>query len=207
MSEDRANHWQTVYSSKKPEAVSWFTPHLTSSLELLKLAGLTAASRVIDVGAGASTLVDDLVVMGVTSVTALDISGAALNIARQRLGSRASGVRWLPIDILKAELPDGGFDIWHDRAALHFLTDSNDAARYAELAGRALTYGGHAIIGGFGVNGPTQCSQLPVMRRDPEDIANLFGPKFALIEARHEIHRTPWGAPQSFAFALLRKIG
>ena len=206
MSEDRTSHWQTVYSSKQPDAVSWFAPHLASSLELLKAAGLTDASRVIDVGAGASTLVDDLLDLGVRSVTALDISGAALEIARQRLGRRAAGVSWLAIDILKAKLPAGGYDIWHDRAALHFLTDSKDAARYATLAHTALAAEGHAVIGGFGRDGPTQCSQLPVTQREPEEIANLFGPNFALVEARHEVHQTPWGAPQSFAFALLRKI-
>jgi SAM-dependent methyltransferase len=206
VSEDRTSHWQSVYSSKKPDAVSWFAPHLASSLELLKEAGLTSASRVIDVGAGASTLVDDLLDLGVTSVTALDISEAALNVARQRLGSRASRVYWLAVDILKAELPADGYDIWHDRAALHFLTDSRDAARYVDIAHRALAKGGHAVIGGFGKGGPTQCSQLPVTQREPEDIANLFGPNFSLVQARHEVHQTPWGAPQSFAFALLRQI-
>ncbi len=207
MSKDKASHWQTVYSSKKPEAVSWFTPKLASSIKLLKLAGLTDTSRVIDVGAGASTLVDDLLNLGVNSVTALDISAAALDIARQRLGSRASGVSWLPIDILKADLPAGGYDIWHDRAALQFLTDSMDAARYAQLACRALADRGHAVIGGFAKGGPTQCSQLPVTQREPEDIARLFGPRFALMQASHELHQTPWGALQPFAFALLRKNG
>lgn len=206
MSEDKTSHWQSVYSSKKPEAVSWFAPHLVSSLALLKEAGLTAASRVIDVGAGASTLVDDLLDLGVKSVAALDISEAALNLARQRLGSRASDIDCLPVDILKAELPANGYDIWHDRATLHFLTDSRDAARYVDIVYGALANGGYAVIGGFGKDGPTQCSQLPVTQREPEDIAHLFRPNFALVQERHEVHQTPWGAPQSFAFALLRKM-
>lgn len=207
MSEDRASHWQAVYESKKPDAVSWFAPHLANSLDLLRKAGLTVDSRVIDVGAGASTLVDDLLDLGVKSVTALDISEAALNVARERLGSRAARVQWLAVDILEAELSPGGYDLWHDRAALHFLTDPADAARYADIAYRALAAGGHAVIAGFGKGGPTQCSQLNVTQREPEDIASLFGPRFSLVEARHEVHQTPWGAPQAFAFALLCKIG
>ncbi|MEQ1580083.1 MAG: class I SAM-dependent methyltransferase [Steroidobacteraceae bacterium] len=206
MPEDRTSHWQTVYSTKQPDSVSWFAPHLGSSLDLLKAAGLSETSRVIDVGAGASTLIDDLLDFGVKSITALDISEAALAVARSRLGDRASQVQWLPVDILKAQLSPGSYDLWHDRAALHFLTDPADAARYVEIACAALANGGHAVIGGFGKEGPTQCSQLPVTQREPEDLARLFGPRFSLVQSRHEIHQTPWGSPQSFAFAVLRKI-
>lgn len=205
MSEDRSSHWQSVYRTKQPEAVSWFAPHLGSSLDLLKAAGLNAGSRVIDVGAGASTLVDDLLDLGVGSITALDISAAALDIAQKRLGDRAAKVLWLAVDVLKAPLSPGAYDLWHDRAALHFLTDPADAARYVDIACAALASGGHAIIGGFGKEGPTQCSQLPVTQREPEDLARLFGPRFSLVQSRHEIHQTPWGSPQSFAFAVLRK--
>jgi 2-polyprenyl-3-methyl-5-hydroxy-6-metoxy-1,4-benzoquinol methylase len=206
MPEDRTSHWQAVYKTRQPDAVSWFAPHLGSSLDLLKAAGLSEKSRVIDVGAGASTLVDDLLDLGVRSITALDISEAALDVARKRLGDRASQVQWLAVDILKAQLSPGGYDLWHDRAALHFLTDPADAARYVDIACAALVKGGHAIIGGFGKEGPTQCSQLPVTRREPEDLARLFGPRFSLVQSRHESHQTPWGSPQSFAFAVLRKI-
>jgi SAM-dependent methyltransferase len=208
VTEDRTSHWQTVYQQKSPDSVSWYAPHLVSSLELLKQAGLSADSRVIDVGAGASTLVDDLLDLGVRRITALDISDAALEVARTRLGSRrASHVQWLPIDILMARLPLGGYDLWHDRATLHFLNDPADAARYVDIAADALAGGGHAVIGGFAKDGPTQCSQLPVTQREPEDIALLFGPRFTLLQARHEVHQTPWGAAQSFAFALLRRNG
>ena len=205
MSVDRVTHWQTVYQSKKPDAVSWFAPHLRSSLQLLSQAGLSTDSRVIDIGAGASTLVDDLLDLEVRSITALDISEAALDVARARLGDRASRVRWLVTDILKADLPADGYDLWHDRATLHFLTDPADAARYVAIATEAIAKGGHAVIGGFGKEGPAQCSQLPVTRRDAEDIAQLFGSRFALVQSRCEVHQTPWGAPQSFAFALLHK--
>lgn len=206
MSEDRVSHWQSVYQSKSPDAVSWFAPHLASSLELLKQAGLTGTSRVIDVGAGASTLVDDLLELKVRSITALDISAAALDVARIRLGPNAPHVQWLVTDILNAELPAEGYDLWHDRATLHFLTDPADAARYVAIATAAISKGGHAVIGGFGKDGPTQCSQLPVTRREPEDIAQLFGPRFSLVHSQHEVHQTPWGTPQQFAFALITKV-
>jgi SAM-dependent methyltransferase len=205
MPEDRTPHWEAVYRTKQLDAVSWFAPHLESSLELLKAAGLSTDSRVIDVGAGASTLVDDLLDLGVGSITALDISDAALDVARKRLGDRASRVLWLSVDILKARLSNGAYDLWHDRATLHFLTDPADAARYVDSAFAALTRGGHAVIGGFGKEGPTQCSQLPVTQREPEDLARLFGPRFSLVQSKHEIHQTPWGSPQAFAFAVLRK--
>jgi len=198
-------HWESVYTSKQPDAVSWFAPHLGSSMELLRRAGLGASSRLIDVGAGASTLVDDLLDMGVQQVTAVDISDAALQVARLRLGTRAASVRWIVSDILIVPLLANAYDLWHDRAALHFLTDPADAQRYADIAANAIAVGGHAIIGGFGREGPAQCSQLSVTRREPEDIAQLFGPRFELRESRHEVHQTPWGSPQAFAFALLRK--
>lgn len=206
MPDDKKAHWDAVYRSKQPDKVSWFAPHLASSLELLKLAGLGPGSRVIDVGAGASTLVDDLLDLGVQSVTALDISDAALQVARLRLGTRAARVHWIASDILQARLSPQGYDLWHDRAALHFLTEPADAVRYAALSAEAIAAGGHAIIGGFGKEGPAQCSQLPVVRREPADIAQLFGPRFELRDARHEIHQTPWGSQQAFAVAMLRKV-
>ncbi|MEP7314692.1 MAG: class I SAM-dependent methyltransferase [Pseudomonadota bacterium] len=206
MSEDRTAHWQTVYQSKAPDAVSWFAPHLSSSVELLVQAGLNSSSRIIDVGAGASTLVDDLLDLGVQHITTLDISEAALDVARNRLGARAAAVRWLVSDILQVTLPSGGYDLWHDRATLHFLTDPDAASKYVALASNAIASGGHAVIGGFGKEGPEKCSQLPVTRRDPDDIAGLFGSRFSLVTARHEVHQTPWGARQPFAFALLKKL-
>jgi SAM-dependent methyltransferase len=202
---NREEHWQKVYQTRAADAVSWYRPQLSVSLELLELAGLSAESRLIDVGGGASTLVDDLVARGLERVTVLDVSGAALAIARQRLGARARDVTWLVTDLLQAELPQGGFDLWHDRAVLHFLTDASDAERYAAVAAGAVPIGGHAVIGGFAPDGPEKCSGLPVARRSADGIASLLAPAFRLLATRAERHITPAGAEQSFAYALLRR--
>lgn len=205
MPQDPTSHWQAVYLGKPPAEVSWFKPHLTVSLDLLRKAGLNPDSRVIDVGAGASTLVDDLLKLGVRNVIALDISEASLAAARARLGAEATRVHWIVADIATVRLPAASIDIWHDRAALHFLTDPAAASAYVRLATNAIASGGHAVIGCFAADGPEKCSGLPVVRRDPEDIAALFGPAFELIESRREVHSTPSGAQQRFAYALLRR--
>lgn len=200
-------HWDQLYRTQPPEQVSWFRAHLDASLELLTNAGLNAKSRVIDIGGGAATLVDDLLDRGVENVTVLDISAAALQVARDRLGARASRVRWIVSDVCAAALEPDSVDLWHDRAALHFLTDPDDVLCYVRVASQAIAVGGHAVIGGFASNGPEQCSRLPVVRRDPEQIAALFAERFSLVGARREMHSTPRGAPQSFAYAVLRKHG
>jgi hypothetical protein len=129
-----------------------------------------------------------------------------LQVARDRLGARASRVRWMVSDICVAELEPNSVDLWHDRAVLHFLTDPDDALCYVRVANQAIAVGGHAIIGGFASDGPQQCSRLPVVRRDPEQIAALFAERFSLVGARREMHSTPRGAPQSFAYAVLQKL-
>lgn len=201
----RETHWENVYRTRPPDAVSWYRPHLETSLELLGMAGLATDSRVIDVGGGASTLVDDLVARGVRSITVLDISRSALDVVAQRLGPRASAVKWVASDVLSAPLPEAAFDLWHDRAVLHFLTDPEDAALYAAQATRAVRPGGHAVIAGFAPDGPEKCSGLPVARRSAEDIASVLGAHFGLVAQRAERHVTPAGAVQSFAYALLRR--
>ncbi len=204
-SHERQMHWQTVYETRAANAVSWYRPHLDVSLELLELAGLSVQSRLIDIGGGASTLVDDLLGRGMQGITVLDISAAALAIAQARLGQRARDVNWLVGDVLDVALPAGGFDVWHDRAVLHFLTDPADAAIYARQAARAVKTGGHAVIGGFAPDGPERCSGLPVARRSAEDIARILAPQFSLRETRAERHVTPASAVQSFAYALLKR--
>lgn len=198
-------HWQTVYLSKPVDSVSWYRPHLDVSLALLEKAGMTPSSRVLDVGGGASTLVDDLLDRGVTDITVLDLSEQALTVSKDRLGPRAAGVRWIAADLLEEPLPADGFDLWHDRAVLHFLVDPHDAKRYVEQAQHALRPGGHAVIGGFAPDGPERCSGLAVARRSGAEIIALFGNSFTLIDQRHERHRTPGGTEQSFLWNVLRR--
>ena len=154
---------------------------------------------------GASTLVDDLLERGLCDVSVLDVSDEALSLARRRLGERGKLVRWYVGDVLELALPPEGFDFWHDRAVLHFLSDPEDAARYVQNAARTLTAGGHAVIAGFAPEGPERCSGLQVARRSAEDIAALFAPAFTLVQQRTERHRTPSGLEQSFVYALLQR--
>ena len=205
-STDRHAHWQKVYQTRDAGSVSWYRPHLDLSLELLTGAGLSASSRIIDVGGGASTLVDDLLDRGLTRVSVLDVSEEALAVAQRRLGERAKTVKWYAGDLLKIALPLAGFDFWHDRAVLHFLTEPADAGRYAQITANALAPGAYAVIAGFAPQGPERCSGLSVARRSAEDIAALFAPAFALVQQRAELHRTPSGSNQSFTYALLRRV-
>lgn len=202
---DRRSHWQGVYQSKGADSVSWYQPHLEVSLTLLTQAGMSADSRVIDVGGGASTLVDDMLDRGHRDVSVLDVSEEALAVSRRRLGDRAGLVKWYVGDVLEFPLPPGGFEFWHDRAVLHFLTDRTDAARYAQVAANALVAGGYALVCGFAPDGPERCSGLPVVRRSATEIAAVFAPTFALVRERAERHRTPTGSEQSFTYALLRR--
>ncbi len=205
MSDKKESHWQSVYEAKQPTSVSWYRPHLDVSLALLKAAGLNTQSRVIDVGAGASTLVDDMLALGVDNITVLDISSASLEVTRRRIGERASSVNWLVADATKHSFLPNSFDIWHDRAVLHFLVDDADAMDYVRAATSAVMVGGYLIVGGFASDGPEKCSGLPVKRRDPDELAALFQSGFLMVESRTEHHSTPGGNVQSFAYALLRK--
>ncbi|GAB2651259.1 class I SAM-dependent methyltransferase [Arenimonas aestuarii] len=200
-------HWCDVYRKKPADTVSWYRPRLDMSLRLLEEAGLTPQSRVIDVGGGASTLVDDLLGRGVSQVTVLDLADEALDVARQRLGIRGSRVQWLVADVTRADLPVAAYDLWHDRAVLHFLVNPADAAAYVAQVRRSLAPGGHAVIGGFAPDGPERCSGLVVARRSPEDLASLFGADFSLVGEAKEDHHTPAGSRQAFSWAVLRKTG
>ena len=202
---DRIAHWESVYLSKPADRVSWFRAHLEVSLELLGRAGLAHDSRIIDVGGGASTLVDDLLRRCIASITVLDLSAASMAVARARLGEQASRVAWLPGDITRVPLSAGAYTHWHDRAVLHFLTNDDDVRAYSAQAARAIAPGGHAVIAGFAPDGPLQCSGLPVARRSAQDIATALGPHFVLLESQREIHRTPTGSDQAFAYALLQR--
>jgi ubiquinone/menaquinone biosynthesis C-methylase UbiE len=199
-------HWDRIYANNAANAVSWFQDNPAPSLELIAAAGATPATKVIDVGGGASRLVDSLLGMGFHSLTVLDVSAAALDAAKTRLGAEAKKVRWLVADATAWEPPAAAYDLWHDRAAFHFLTDERDRTAYVARLIRAVRPGGHAIIATFAPDGPERCSGLPVVRYDGQSLGRALGNDFELIETRRHEHRTPQGVAQPFQFALFRGI-
>ena len=203
MTEQRTCHWQNVYSTKADDGVSWFEQSPALSLELIAQCGIPGAS-VIDVGGGASRLVDALIANGHRHVAVLDLSANALDIARKRLGSAADGVAWIIGDVTEWR-PSHSYDIWHDRAALHFLNTAEEQAAYARAVHATLMSGGFAIIGTFAPDGPERCSGLPVTRHDTASVGRILGEDFAVVEARNHDHRTPGGAVQKFQFNRYRK--
>src|SRR6516164_3193420 len=180
--ETRKSHWQTVYTTKGENEVSWFQDNPALSLELIDLVRPAHDAAIVDIGGGASRLVDSLLARGFERLTVLDISQAALDVARARLGDRASRVQWVAADVTKWR-PAQTFDIWHDRAAFHFLVDAADRAAYVARLKEAVPPGGHAIIGTFGIDGPEKCSGLPVNRYDEARLSAELGTSFALIHA------------------------
>lgn len=197
-------HWESVYETKAPDAVSWYAPHLVTSLNYIQRTDLPPASHVIDVGGGEATLVDDLLDAGYQCVTVLDLSKKAIEVARTRLSERQKDVHWLIADVLAHDFTPGSVDVWHDRAVFHFLTSEADRARYVQQVMRALRPGGFAIVGTFGLNGPTQCSGLPVARYDSVALHGEFGARFRLMDSSEDLHTTPWGTPQQFVYCFCR---
>lgn len=193
-------HWDEVYATKDVEAVSWFQPTPEVSLRLIEL----VPGSVVDVGAGASTLVDSLLAQGRTDVTVLDVSAEALEVTRRRLGDRGSEASFVAADVLRWE-PGRTFDCWHDRAVFHFLTAPEQQSSYVRTASRAIAPGGGLVLGTFAPDGPEQCSGLPTARYDAAGLAAVFGDDFVLEHAETEVHHTPWGSDQSFTWVLLRR--
>lgn len=200
-------HWNSVYRTRGSDRVSWFRPHLDRSLSFLEVANVGQTARVIDVGGGASTFVDDLLDRGYTNVSVLDLSETALDAARTRLGQRASRVEWICADVIEADLPVGAYDFWHDRAVFHFLRDPLARARYVAAVRRSLKPGGHIVVATFGPHGPETCSGLEVLRFTPEALHAEFGPDFARLADTTEIHTTPWGTEQEFVYCYCRLPG
>jgi 2-polyprenyl-3-methyl-5-hydroxy-6-metoxy-1,4-benzoquinol methylase len=201
------DHWESVYSTKATHVVSWFQEHAELSLRLIRATGVSPDGSIIDVGGGASTLVDDLMTAGFHNITVLDLSGAALSAARTRLGPRASTVHWLEADITRVSLPAHAYDVWHDRAVFHFLTMPEDRAAYVRAVQHAVKPGGHVIVATFAEDGPTQCSGLPVMRYSANALHAEFGGSFALLKQDKEAHLTPFGTVQQFVYCYCRKLG
>ena len=195
-----AEHWEKVYQTKQPDAVSWFQAHATYSLDLIRSTGAPSNANLIDVGGGASTLVDDLMASGFNNLTVLDLSASALEVARKRLGGAGSAVKWIAGDVRSVDLPAHTYDIWHDRAVFHFLTDPSDRAAYVRQVMTSVKPGGHVIVATFAPDGPDQCSGLPVVRYSPDELHQEFGPTFELLEHISEVHTTPWGSVQHFIY-------
>jgi SAM-dependent methyltransferase len=201
---ERKSHWETVYRSKRETEVSWFQDSPSISLDLLEKIGANPKTSVIDIGGGASRLADALIARGYEDVTVLDISDSALRAAKERLGDSSRKAAWIVADVTEWE-PSRTYEVWHDRAAFHFLTDSADRVAYVACLKRALTPGGHAIIATFAPDGPEKCSGLPVVRYGAEALAAELGEEFVLIDTRRHDHTTPWGAIQRFQFGTFRK--
>lgn len=202
--DDRRSHWETVYAARPVDRLSWFQPIAAASLELIAATGAGPAARLVDVGGGASPLAGELLERGWAKVTVLDIASSALQSARTALGDGAGRIDWCVADVLDWR-PAEPFDIWHDRAVFHFLTEPSDRARYRRTLAGALRPGGWLILGAFGPKGPDRCSGLPVRRWSADALAREFAPGFVLKQSFDEAHQTPGGVTQAFTWALFRR--
>ena len=198
------DHWENVYSTKKSDEVSWFQPHATTSLDLINKLESNKEASIIDVGGGASMLVDDLLSSGYLNLKVLDISSASLGIAQKRLQKHAHKVEWIVEDATKLALPSHSIDVWHDRAVFHFLKDPKQREKYVEAVLNAVKPGGHVIVSTFSLDGPEHCSGLPVQRYDAESLHGQFGEPFILLGHEHENHKTPRGTHQNFIYCYCR---
>lgn len=201
---DRQAHWQDVYRRKGDNEVSWTQPDPQPSLGLIETFAGNHHAAIVDIGGGASRLVDALLARGYDALTVLDLSEAALSAAQLRIGAAAANVQWIAADVT-AWTPPHTFDIWHDRAAFHFLVDAADREAYLDRLRRGVKPGGHAIIATFALDGPEKCSGLAVQRYSPQSLAETLGGAFELVEHHPHRHVTPWGALQSFQFSALRR--
>jgi SAM-dependent methyltransferase len=199
---DAQAHWEQVYGTKAPTEVSWFRPHLETSLSLIERVAADRSSPIIDVGGGESTLVDDLLARGYRNLTVLDISATAIEHTRKRLSPASRQVAWLIADITQARLPARSYGVWHDRAVFHFLTEPAHRRAYVRQVSSAVKPGGYVIVGVFGPEGPTRCSGLDVMRYDAGSLHAEFGARFRLVESSKELHRTPFGTTQQFLYCI-----
>lgn len=203
-SEQRVRHWDAVYEERGTDGVSWFQREPQVSLELVASLAVPCETAVVDVGGGASTFVDRLLARGFVDVTVLDVSAAALEASRRRLG-RGARVTWLREDVLTWR-PPRRYGLWHDRAAFHFLVDAADRAAYLAVLRSALAPGGQVVLGTFAADGPDRCSGLPVARYSPGGLAGVLGDDLEVVETRREVHVTPAGARQAFTWVAARRV-
>jgi 2-polyprenyl-3-methyl-5-hydroxy-6-metoxy-1,4-benzoquinol methylase len=200
---NKKNHWENVYHENAPDEVSWYQTAHEKSLRLIEQAAPGKNDWIIDVGAGASTLVDRLLALGYKNVALLDVSTKALTQSKIRLGDQARQVEWIESDITNFR-PAKKFAVWHDRAVFHFLTDPQDRGHYVQALKSALLPGGHVVMATFAIGGPTQCSGLDIVQYGPAKLSNELGDSFELLESSEETHRTPWGSEQKFIDCLFR---
>ena len=198
-------HWEAAFQQRQPAEVSWYQLHLQRSLGLIHDAAPAKDAAIIDIGGGASTLVDDLLQEGFQDLTVLDISATALQAAKARLSAQADRITWMEGDILTATLPAQRYDVWHDRALFHFLLAPDDQARYVAQVRRAVKEGGTVIIATFGLQGPPRCSGLDVVRYSPQTLERAFGGVLRLVSSTTEQHRTPAGRIQEFLYSRFLK--
>ena len=201
---DRSAHWEHVYRTKAPDQVSWFQAEAGLSRQLIERALPDRGASIVDVGAGASTLVDGLLAAGYGRITVSDLSARALEIAQARLGAAADAVNWEHADVLTHPFAPASVDLWHDRAVFHFLTSPDERMQYVAQVRGALRSGGLALVATFAEDGPTRCSGLEVVRYAPEQLQSEFGAEFRLLESQREMHTTPTGGVQAFTYCLCR---
>jgi 2-polyprenyl-3-methyl-5-hydroxy-6-metoxy-1,4-benzoquinol methylase len=204
MSKDANTHWDTVYRTKAPDAVSWYRPHLETSIDLIQRVAPDSSAAIIDVGGGESTLVDDLLAKGYRNVSVLDISPTAIDVARKRIGEPARHVTWIVADVTQVILPSQCYDVWHDRAVFHFLISQEERTAYVQRVAGSMRLGGHVIVATFGPEGPNKCSGLDVVRYDAQSLHAEFGRHFRLMESATELHQTPSGTTQQFLYCLCK---
>jgi ubiquinone/menaquinone biosynthesis C-methylase UbiE len=204
MDKNCKEHWEGVYKTKAPTEVGWYQADPKQSLALIAATGIGQTQKIIDIGGGASLLVDKLLEKGFENVTVLDISPAALSQAKSRLEKHAQKISWIEADITEFE-PGQEFDLWHDRAVFHFLTDANDRKKYVKVMSQAVVPGGHLIIATFALDGPLKCSGLEVVRYSPESLVKEIGRNFELKDAVEEAHVTPSGVRQEFIYCRFKR--
>ena len=202
---NQKDHWQQVYSTRQTESLGWYKPHLATSISWIKALNLDVEDPVIDIGGGASTLVDDLLELGHRSITVLDISDNATSTARRRLAKKAELVTWLEGDITSIDLPTNYYALWHDRAVFHFLTEQEQQQKYRHNLLTSLKPGGYLVIGTFAPEAPAICSGLPVQRYSQEQLVKVLGEEFELMRHQKELHITPGGVEQMYIYCQFRK--
>lgn len=202
---DRTQHWENVYQTKNSTEVSWYEPDPKQSLDLILQVAGESRGRVLDVGGGQAFLVDRLLDAGFAHVAVLDISKTAIEATKARLGDRASRVEWIVADITHCDSL-GEFEVWHDRAVFHFITDADDRKHYVDVLKQSLPIGGHFIVGTFAKGGPEKCSGLPICQYDKDRMQAELGPGFELVECSEYLHTTPTGKPQQFFFGIYKLI-